>query len=402
MIKKFVSLLSGPALAHALTILLTPYFMSKYTPSEFGDYAFYIALLGVFLAVSSLRFDAIIFACEDTEVDDIFTIGIVIAFFLSCVIFCFLFYFNYSYSTFIFFSFLSQAALLIVTNYFLRFNKHKLVSFLKFLSIFTIPIFQLIFSYYSLDNGMILGHFISNILFLFILILVSFNIIKSKSILKSYSYLIKYKGFSFLNSASVFMNSISSQILPLSIKLLFGSDLLGIINVVQRMFVNPVNFLLRIVLQVYNKEFSEKIRSENVKAAKRYFLYTSFVCLSIVSFLYVIIFFLSDFIFDYVNLSEDSNWNDFYAFIPFFVFIVLIQSLVIPVSQSLTYLGLHRRQFLIEVTRGFLFLTVILMSYWFLEINDYQFIAIYTFIQSLSYFFLYFSIFRGFNVRRKI
>ncbi|MDV5054716.1 hypothetical protein R2S67_22680, partial [Vibrio sp. T13N] len=224
----------------------------------------------------------------------------------------------------------------------------------------------------------------------------------SKSILKSYSYLIKYKGFSFLNSASVFMNSISSQILPLSIKLLFGSDLLGIINVVQRMFVNPVNFLLRIVLQVYNKEFSEKIRSENIKTAKRYFLYTSFVCLSIVSFLYVIIFFLSDFIFDYVNLSEDSNWNDFYAFIPFFVFIVLIQSLVIPVSQSLTYLGLHRRQFLIEVTRGFLFLTVILMSYWFLEVNDHQFIAIYTFIQSLSYFFLYFSIFRGFNVRRKI
>ena len=55
--------------------------------------------------------------------------------------------------------------------------------------------------------------------------------------------------------------------LPISIQFLFGSYVLGLINIMQRLFINPSNFILRIIMQVYNKEFSEKLRKKERKSA---------------------------------------------------------------------------------------------------------------------------------------
>ncbi|WP_282249837.1 lipopolysaccharide biosynthesis protein [Vibrio campbellii] len=398
MISKIARLATGPALAHTLTIALTPYFMYKYSPTSFGEYAFFISILGVFQAISCLRLDAVIFICEEENINTIASSAFVMSFLTSLTVSVFLLLFNYASFIYIFIALFSQSTLLIISSYLLRIDKHNIVSIFKFISIIMVPVFQLLLSFNNVSNGLVLGHALAGFLLLIFIFYKSYVIgFLRFDFYKLFYVLVQYKQFTGVNSFSVFVGSISNQLLPISIKFLFGLEMLGLVNVIHRVFVNPINFMLRIVIQAYNKEISEKIRNLEGNFAYKIFIRTSMstFTLTILSFF---ILFLIIIVFDVsVGNYFPSQWSGVFTYIYPFLFLVLIQTLVVPVSQTLTFINMHKYQLIVEFVR-FTFLTLLIVTSSFtLSIDGRSFINAFVVIQFLTYLSMYTLIFFGFK-----
>ena len=381
---KILKLLLGAGSGHLIAITLTPFFMSVYSPENFGEYALYIALSGLLLGFSCLRFDAVILVCKSSEVLQVFKTGIAFNLLLLGLVFVIAKSMNYPQIYFFLVSLFGQSLLLISSSLFLRFDNYLLVSILKFIFTAGIPIFQLIITITFKENGLIIGHFLASLLLITILIYYLTQHFKWPNTHKV-KILSKYSDFYTINTPSVLLNSLSSQFLPISINFFFGEAVLGAINVLQRVFITPVTFTLRIVLQFYNKEITTMI---NVKAyANAYQFLLKTMTLSLVS---TIIFVgISSFLFDYFKQTHyfQGEWSKITNyFFPFLVLLV-IQGTTIPISQTLTFIHKHSLQLRIELLR------ILLLSFLVIAflINNYgaeKFINIFILVQSTIYIVL--------------
>ncbi|WP_235378980.1 lipopolysaccharide biosynthesis protein, partial [Proteus faecis] len=361
---KILKLLLGPVFGHGITFILTPFFMSKYTPNIFGDYAFFISLIGLFLAISCLRFEAICLVCRDKELNNIINLSLLSIVFVSLIIFIITFLVRYKFSFYLSIAIFSQAIQVFISNLLLRNNKHYQASIIRFIFISSIPILQLILAIYDYPEGLIVGYFLSSIL-LSILCLIYLIVLKRglRKNINLYKYIFKkYKSYYTTNSISSLINSFSSQILPISIQFLFGSYVLGLINIMQRLFINPSNFILRIIMQVYNKEFSEKLRKKKLNLASSLFYKTSIYCFVINIIIFSFIYFFITFALTAFNNEAMNNWIELKIYLPPILLLCIVQGAVIPVSQSLTYLEKHKYQLYFETIKLFVLISLIILS----------------------------------------
>ncbi|HEK1038985.1 TPA: hypothetical protein SMQ30_001943 [Proteus mirabilis] len=390
---KIFKLLLGPIFGHGITFILTPFFMSKYTPNVFGEYAFFISLIGLFLSISCLRFEAICLVCREKELNNVINLSLFFITIISLTVFIVSLLLKYKYSLFLFIAIFSQAIQIFISNLLLRNNKHYQASVIRFIFISSVPIIQLILVLYDYTQGLIVGYFISSV-FLSILCLIYLKILK-KGLRKEtnlYKYILKkYKSYYTTNSISSLINSFSSQILPLSIQFLFGSYILGLINIMQRLFINPSNFILRIIMQVYNKEFSENLRKKKTESALSLFNKTSIYCFIINIVVFLIIYFFMTFILTTFNNETINNWVILKEYFPPIFFLCIIQGAVIPVSQSLTYLEKHKYQLFFEAIKLFVFIFLILFSK-YINLSSIVYIYNYVLYSVIFYIILYLKI----------
>ncbi|WP_109391505.1 lipopolysaccharide biosynthesis protein [Proteus cibi] len=390
---KILKLLLGPVFGHGITFILTPFFMSKYTPNIFGDYAFFISLIGLFLAISCLRFEAICLVCRDKELNNIINLSLLSIAFVSLIIFLITFLVKYKFSFYLSIAIFSQAIQVFISNLLLRNNKHYQASIIRFIFISSIPILQLILAIHDYPEGLIVGYFLSSIL-LSILCLIYLIVLKRGLRKKTnlYKYIFKkYKSYYTTNSISSLINSFSSQILPISIQFLFGSYVLGLINIMQRLFINPSNFILRIIMQVYNKEFSEKLRKKKLKLASSLFYKTSIYCFVINIIIFSFIYFFITFALTAFNNEAMNNWVELKIYLPPILLLCIVQGAVIPVSQSLTYLEKHKYQLYFETIKLLIFISLIILSK-YMNYSSTVYIYCYLIYSVIFYIILYFKI----------
>lgn len=400
MLRKFFKLLSGPALGQIITVILTPFFMFVYSPEEFGVLGFYIAVISVLLNISCFRFDAVLLACNDDEVKTLYGMGWFATLLFQIAVILVSVIFHYNMWFYLSIGLLAQTALLLLSSLLLRQDKHLIVSMFRFIFVTAIPLFQLLFSLCSVPNGLMIGYASASFLLLVILVLYITIFYKwETNTRKSYSLMFnKYKGFFTKNLLSIALNSVSSQFLPLSVKLIFGDYTLGIISIFQRLFTTPANFILRIIMQVYNRELAVHLRNNNLRAAKSLFIKTSSICFSLVSLFALVVTVLFATILPLFNKSGD--WDMLSEYFPPLLLFLLVQGCSVPVSQSLTYLLEHKAQLVIESSR-FMSLAVLLIFSYFMTISDGQFVNFYVISQSAFYLVLLFTILNKINVRGK-
>lgn len=390
---KIIKLLLGPVFGHGITFILTPFFMSKYTPSIFGEYAFFISLIGLFLAISCLRFEAICLICTDKELNNIITLSLLSSLLISLSVFIISSLLGYKFSFYLSIAIFSQALQAFISNILLRNNKHYQASIIRFLFLSSIPIIQLILSLYNFSEGLIIGYFLSStllsILCLFYLKILKKNLRKKVNL---YSYILKkYKSYYITNSISSLINSFTSQMLPISIQFLFGSYVLGLINIMQRLFINPSNFILRIIMQVYNKEFSEKLRKKERKSASILFYKTSIFCFITNIIIFSFIYLFMTFIITTFNNETMNNWAELKIYLTPILFLCIVQGAVIPISQSLTYLEKHKFQLYFEIFKLFIFIFLILISKYTNQ-SSIEYIYCYLIYSVIFYIILYIKI----------
>lgn len=399
MLKKIAVLLYGPAFGHIIALMLTPYFMSKYNPSYFGEYAFFIAINGILLAFSCFRLDAVLLICEKENSKKIFLLGGGVSITFTMLLFMTALAFEYEHSLSLVFSMLSQSLLLLISSLLLREDRHAVVSFFRFVFTSTIPLAQLLLTFYSFPSALIMGHVMSSLLLILMFIIYFLRFYRWASFgseIKYFDLLNRYRDYLLINTPSVLLNSCSSQFLPLSIKFLFGESVLGVVNVLQRLFVTPLNFLFRIIIQVYNKELSEFINCSKYIKAKKLFLFTSVFC-SMSSIMYCVVLLIVVVLFR-ERILGNTEWGVYISFLYPFVFLLIIQGLVIPISQSLTFLNAHKQQLIIETYR-LVFLFFIFIIFYLVQGKAIMFINFYVALQSMVYVYLFFSIKKLLNLR---
>ncbi len=398
MVRKILKLLSGPALGHLLTILLTPYFMSHYPPTQFGEYAFFIAMLGVFVSLSTLRFDAILLICENREVTYLIRCACGAALIMSSLIAFISYMVGYGYSIYLLSSLFALSLQLIVTSFFLREDKHSYSSAFNFLFIVMIPCAQWLFTHLEFRNGLLIGHALASMIYIIMAmpVLLINKVIatdpKNYIAIKEIRYLfIKYKSYYTFNAISVFINALSNQLLPISLKIIYGSEVLGFVNILQRLFITPVGFILRIIIQAYNREFSYHLRSNSIKKARLLFLKT--ISTSLIMASMVLISFCLFIIFKNTILTisfltqQNSQWFEALNYAPMMLILLVFQILVIPVSQTLTFIDKHKLQLNIEIYR-FISLVIVSLLFFYLNQSSYYYLMCYILVQSLVYVFL--------------
>lgn len=398
MIKKILKLLSGPALGHLITIALTPYFMYHYSPSIFGIYAFFTAILGVFVSISTLRFDAVLLICENQEVSNVIKTACICSLLMSALIASVCLLLGYEFWIYVFVSLLGLSLQLIVTSIFLRNNKHLHSSLFNFIFIISIPIFQALLTHYNMVNGLLLGHSLASLLYLIIvmpILCLSVRCGSKNTNLRNILY--SYKSYYTLNAGSVFINSVSNQLLPFAIKFIYGVEILGLINILQRLIITPIGFILRIFIQVYNREFSFYLRGGESQKARLVFIKTiklTFICSSITFLILLAVLFGKTLVSDIILLSgKFGTWVNVYRYVPIMLLLLAFQILVIPVSQSLTFIKKHKLQFNLELIRLIGLITISIFSY-LMGLTNYYFLFIYVLFQSIIYVCLLHIIFK--------
>lgn len=385
-------LVTGPSLGHVMTILITPFLAHHYSPKDFGDLAFLVALVAVFSVFSCLRFDAVLLACEDDEVNSSVTIGFSFLFLVSSLAFIASLFSEYEFSIELFISLSSISFVNLVNSYHLRFGRYGAISIVKFIQSSSVPIFQLFSCVVNLEHGLIYAYVFASVVTAVLYLMFSYNTLTFGRC--SYCIVSKYSGFVYQNSLSVLVNAISAQFLPLTLGLVAGKEFLGIVSFLNRVVVLPCLFILRLVIQVYNSEFSNKIRNNEIESARK--LYATFsivpgiLCMLYALSAYVMINYL-------IGYFVDDIWRNSLILLPPILMLLLFQGFTIPISQSLSFLNGHNKQLTIELFRlGFLTFMFTLYYYALQDIADgVDYIYTYTVIMTLYYIVMHIFIRRS-------
>ncbi|HIF9294999.1 TPA: hypothetical protein ACX6Q7_002923 [Photobacterium damselae] len=393
MFRKFIIIIFGPASAHIFTLLLTPYLISHYSLFEFGEYGFLVALTGVFLAFSCLRFDSILLVCDKDEINKIYVYGFLVLLFTSSIITFFAFVFNYKYWIYLFFNIFSNGLLLLYNSYLIRLDLLFKSSLIRFIFIVSIVLIQWYLAYMDVGNGLLIGILYSSIIFITVMS-IHFLYVFRKGEEYGIYFLSKYESFYKVNSLSVLINSCSCQFLPISSNFLFGSDFVGLVNIFQRLFVTPIGFVFRVVIQIYNREFSKLINNRLYDLAKKFFIRTM-----IISFLFS--FFISIFLYCFFSLTNYVDVNIFNNYYIPFLLIVLSQSFFISISQSLSFINCHHQQLKAECFRILAFF-VIFSIFYFVENKSYLYLSMYSLCQFIFCVYIVRLIFLGLKSEKSI
>ncbi|HFU77558.1 MAG TPA: translocase, partial [Epsilonproteobacteria bacterium] len=83
-----LTLMTGTTIAQAIPIAISPILTRIYTPEDFGIFALFMAITGVFSVVASGRYElALMLPRKEEESINIFALGVIIIFFLTGLLF---------------------------------------------------------------------------------------------------------------------------------------------------------------------------------------------------------------------------------------------------------------------------------------------------------------------------
>lgn len=89
LLRHMATIAGGSALGQFVVLAATPLLSRIYSPAEFGEYAAFLAMCGVFLAVACLRYDAALNASGDEEAARIFHVACLAAAVTAALVFLF-------------------------------------------------------------------------------------------------------------------------------------------------------------------------------------------------------------------------------------------------------------------------------------------------------------------------
>ena len=94
-VRNVLTLMTGTTIAQAIPIAISPILTRIYTPDDFGIFALYMSIAGIISVIATGRYElAIMLPKDDKDAINIGVLSIIIAFFISLIVFLIVLIFN--------------------------------------------------------------------------------------------------------------------------------------------------------------------------------------------------------------------------------------------------------------------------------------------------------------------
>ncbi len=272
-------LMTGTTIAQAIPVVISPILTRLYTPEDFGLFAFFIAIVGLFSVVASGRYEqAIIISKKEDDAINIFALGFMILSLLSLLLLMIVLIFhnsliivldNKDIEVWLYFIpvdvfFIGLFNLLTLFNS--REKKYKDISKATVVKSIALAVFQLSIGFIKSGSiGLISGHIISQ---LFGNIRLLKNTFKNKNfflkinVIKIIALSKKFKNFPLYQVPHSMLNSFSSNIPVYLFASYFTLSVVGFYSLSARIILTPMMIIAGSTAKVYNQRVSEIFRDK--------------------------------------------------------------------------------------------------------------------------------------------
>ena len=266
--------MTGTTIAQAIPIAISPILTRLYTPEDFGVFALFIAITGLFSTIASGRYElAIMLPKKDEDAINIFALAMVIIVSLSLFLLILVILFNGYFTTLLnnneigFWLYFMPLALFFtglfnILSYFNnRKQNYKDIANATIIKSIILAIVQLsVGSIKAGASGLISGQIVSS---LFANMRLLKNIIKDQTLLSKISkrkmttLLKQYKDFPKYQAPHAMLNTFSSNIPIYIFAPFFGVTVVGLYALSTRIVVAPMMILAGASAKVYNQQITQ-------------------------------------------------------------------------------------------------------------------------------------------------
>ncbi|KPV96738.1 hypothetical protein AN214_01198 [Pseudoalteromonas sp. P1-9] len=394
-LKSIITLVSGTAAAHLITLAALPIISRLYTKEQFGELAVLMSSSGILAIIMTLKLEVALFnRSKRVEREAIVYTAIVLSlcFLLTLTVTAFVFesrfldFYKNKLSAFTLF-FIPLAAFMIalfnvITNFVIVDKQFKHVAKVKVQRSLAQALLQFCFSIMSI--GLVVAETLSRAVGIFSL----FRRGLAEKELKTYKVetfieTIKLnKRFLKFTSLAAFFNVASLQIPTLFIAANFSFSGAGIYLMTNRLVALPVNLIGQSMAQVYSSEFGIKKHEYNalIELFKRV-VFKSFIFSSVIFILGAL---LSEWL---IVIILGEQWVQVSEFIIILTPMLIFQFSVTPISNTLNMLECQHLMLFWDFFRlsSVLFVTLMTISY---NLDVEQFLVGYSIVLSLCYLIL--------------
>jgi O-antigen/teichoic acid export membrane protein len=389
-VKNTFVLTMGTGIGQFIALLASPILTRFYTPSDFGLFAVFTAIVSILLIITTGQYEL---AITLPKKDDNAILLVISTWFIGTINCSLLFLlaillknpilniFNLTKLPWVII--LIPVAVFIYTIYqpiyylFIRNKNFKLIAITHIISIVS-TIFLQIFIYFTpfKSYGLIIPFFISTaIVFLFLLFILiknkqlKFNYSSSSNFKKSIkSLLVRYKDFPIFNMPSLLINIFANQLPNLLFNNFFSSAITGYYTLTNRVLSSPTSLISKSILDVFKERASRDYRETG--SCRNIYIKTlkALVLSSIVPF--IILFFTSPIFFPIIfgeKWIEAGKYAQILSILFFFRFIIspltyifiiaekqktnfLLQTILLVISFLSIYLGYIKKDIYIGLT----------------------------------------------------
>lgn len=272
--RNVLTLMTGTTIAQAIPIAISPILTRMYTPEDFGVFALFIAITGVFSVVASGRYElALMLPRKEEDTINIFALGMAIIVFLSLTLFIFVLLFN-NYLTdilnndeigywlyFIPVAFFFIGLFNLLSYYNNRNKNYKDIANATIIKSVVLAVVQLTMGFFKAGaSGLISGQIISS---LFANMRLLENILKDKNLLSKISKLKmialakRYKNFPKYQAPHSMLNTFSAYIPIYMLTPFFGLTVVGFYSLSTRIVFTPMMILAGASAKVYNQKVTQ-------------------------------------------------------------------------------------------------------------------------------------------------
>ncbi len=391
--RNVLTLMTGTTIAQAIPIAISPILTRIYTPEDFGVFALFIAITGVFSVVASGRYElALMLPRKEEDAMNIFALGITIIVFLSLILFLFVLLFNkpltdmlnndeigyWLYFVPVAFFFIGLFNLL---SYYNNRNKnYKDIANATIIKSVVLAVVQLTMGFFKTGaSGLISGQIISS---LFANMRLLKNILKDKNLLSKISKLKmialakRYKDFPKYQAPHSMLNTFSSYLPIYMLTPFFGLTVVGFYALSTRIVFTPMMILAGASAKVYNQKVTQLYNDNGDAYGFTIRLLKSLFKKIVIPFLLIIIFAPDIFVFIF-----GDEWREAGVYTQILSPWLLINVLVSTISFLPSLINMQKKAFMISIV--LLILTMLSIYIGVLTDKIYISLALFSFVNSM-------------------
>lgn len=373
--RNVLTLMTGTTIAQAIPIAVSPILTRLYTPEDFGVFALYMSITSIMMVVATARYElAIMLPKKDDDAMNIVALSILIAFFISLILFSIVYIFNdqithllgsSDISNWLYFIPITVFLTSIYQNFYYwenRSKKYKMLAKTNIIRSSTIAGSNLSWGWSGAGPA---GLIVSGILGQGIAIALlgrkildqDRSVLKKITRLKLFSVARRYIKFPKFDIFAALFNILAHQIVYILLISIFNSAIAGYYYLTQRILGLPITFIASAILDVFKEKAAQEYRQFG---HAKYIYVSTFKKLFVLSFFPSILLYF--FVVDVFIIFFGEQWAiaGEYAqiLIPMFFikFISSPLSFMFYISEKQQYHMLMQTLFLVSVFISFYFM----------------------------------------------
>ena len=347
-IKNLIKLGAGTSIAQAIPFLFTPVLSRLYEPSQYGDFALFMSIIGVIGVISTLRYEmAIITSKTNDEAKAVLKLSFIILFlisllsYVSTIVFISDGIFSNITNTVFHLSFIGIfliGATNIFQHWFNRCGKYSLIAKAKVATSLANVLFSILLGYIGFINyGLIFGALIGSLVFFsfFIYSYLKENNLKKEFNLQSIKTVAKkHKDFPRFNTIQALLDTLQLNGILYLLTVYFNSTIIGFYAFAIKVLQAPMWLIGTSIAQIFYKEasFNFNDKKDLTPILKKSMLISFIFSLPIS----LIILFFGSYIFSVIFGVEWENSGKYASILVPFFFTDLIKY---TISQTLIIVG---------------------------------------------------------------